>query len=387
MLENPNFSHAHAMNQSDARYYRPELDVLRFVAFLLTFFWHRMAHVSTDPEFDAWAWRAGTMGAFGLPVFFLLSAFLITELLLRERESRGSVDIWSFYVRRILRIWPLYFVAFFSLVALNYAVPGVGTSDPLAWLAFSLFAGNWYVTFQGWIAAPIDPLWSISVEEQFYLLVPVVIAMGGRRMLMAMAALMIVSSYVTIGVYAWDRPPGDQGMWTNSFFQFQFFAAGVLLAVLLRGRLPNLSWAARMVVFTAGFAAWLVAVSVFDVRSWNPQPTFSGAFVGWLLVLGGTVLLFVSSLGMAAGRLPNWLTYLGRISFGLYVVHSLLFVVIFDKTLPLLGLSAERFIVDAAATALVLALSILFAHLSFKYFERPIIAQKARFTYIKARED
>lgn len=387
MSEDPKISHAIAMSQSDSRYYRPELDALRFAAFLLTFFWHRMAHVPTDPVIDAWAWRVGTMGAFGLPVFFLLSAFLITELLLRERNRRGMVDIRAFYVRRILRIWPLYFAAFFFLVALNYVVPGVGTSDPLAWLAFSLFAGNWYVTFQGWIAAPIDPLWSISVEEQFYLLVPVVIATGGRRTLMAMAALMIVGSYVTIGIYAWNRPPGDQGEWTNSFFQFQFFAAGVLLAVFLRGRIPSFSWIIRTGFLASGLAAWLIAISVFEVRSWDPQPSFVGAFAGWFLVLGGTVLLFISSLGIAAEKIPTWLTHLGRISFGLYVVHSLLFVVIFDKTLPLLGLSAEHFMVDAAATALVLTLSVFFAHLSFKHFERPIIARKARFTYIKARED
>ncbi|MCH4893666.1 acyltransferase family protein [Sphingomonas sp. SFZ2018-12] len=369
------------------RYYRPELDALRFFAFLLTFVWHRMAHLPTDRVADAWAWRLGTIGAFGLPVFFLLSAFLITELLLRERDRMGGVDIGAFYIRRILRIWPLYFAAFYFLVILDFAVPGVGTRDPLAWLAFSLFAGNWYVTIQGWIAAPIDPLWSISVEEQFYLVIPVLIAKGGRRALMAAAVLMLIGAYVTIGIYAWRPLPGDQGQWTNSFFQFQFFAAGVVLAVRLRGQLPRLAAWMRRGAFILGFACWLVAVAVFDVRSWDPQPSFAGAFAGWLLVLVGTLLFFCGTLGIDAQAVPKWLTYLGRISFGLYVIHSLLFVLIFDKALPWLALSTRSLPVNAGATAAVLLLSIGAAHLSFRYFERPIIRLKSRFTYVRARED
>ena len=373
--------------EEDVSYYRPELDALRFFAFLLTFFWHRMAHVPTDPVDDLWAWRLGTMGAFGLPVFFLLSAFLITELLLRERDRLGRIHIRAFYIRRILRIWPLYFAAFYSLVALNFLVPGVGTSDPLAWLAFSLFAGNWYVTFQGWIAAPIDPLWSISVEEQFYLMIPGLISLGGRRLLVITAALMLLGSYLTIGLYAWDRPPGDQGEWTNSFFQFQFFAAGVLLAVFLRGRLPSLSWTVRVLAFLAGFTLWLIAIAVFEIRSWDPRPTLVGALIGWTLVLSGTVAFFIGTLGISKAIIPSWIAHLGRISFGLYIVHSLLFVMIFDKLRPALGVDAITLPVDVAATIAVLLISIGFAHLSFRHFERPILRYKSAFTFVKARED
>lgn len=371
----------------ESRFYRPELDALRFFAFLLTFFWHRMAHTGTDPTNDMWAWRLGTVGAFGLPVFFLLSAFLITELLLRERDMRGTVDVRAFYIRRILRIWPLYFATLIFLVVLDFFLPGVGTRDLLAWIAFSLFAGNWYVTINGWIAAPIDPLWSISVEEQFYLIAPVVIAMGGRKYLMILGGLMLTGSYLTIGMYAWDRPSGDQGEWTNSFFQFQFFAAGIFLAVLLRGRLPNFPVVVRICFLFSGFVSWLIAVSVFEVRSWDPQPSFLGAFIGWLLVLCGTVMLFISSLGIDGSIIPKWMRYLGRISFGLYLVHSLLLVLIFDKAMLFLELRTEHGVVNAIATGLALFLSVLFAHLSFRYFERPIIAYKTKFTYVRARED
>src|ERR1039458_6841980 len=119
--------------------YRPELDALRFFAFLCVFCFHRMDYVGTDPIRDRWGFRIGTIGAFGVPVFFLLSAFLITDLLLRERERTGRVHIQAFYIRRILRIWPLYFAAFFGLSVLNRFVPAVSTNDPFAWLAFTFF--------------------------------------------------------------------------------------------------------------------------------------------------------------------------------------------------------------------------------------------------------
>ena len=106
----------------------------------------RMDYVPTDPVHHPWLFRIGDDGPFGVPVFFLLSAFLITELLLRERGRTGRFHIKAFYIRRILRIWAaLFCFGFFGLALLNHFVPGVGTADPLAWLAFTFFAGNWFI--------------------------------------------------------------------------------------------------------------------------------------------------------------------------------------------------------------------------------------------------
>lgn len=280
------------------RYYRPELDALRFVAFLGTFAFHWMEFVPTDPVRDICSWRIGTIGAFGVPVFFLLSAFLITELLLREAANTGRVHVAAFYARRILRIWPLYFAVFLGLAVFNCFLPGVSTNDPRAWLAFALFAGNWYVTLNGWIAGPVDPLWTISVEEQFYLLISLVAARGGIRALIALSLAMLLASYVTIGFYAWNRSLGDHGEWTNSLVHFQFFAAGMLLAIFLKSQLPCWSAWRRLAGIVVALLCWLAAVVLFVVRSWDPQPTVPGAFAGWSLVLAGAVLLLVSTLGV-----------------------------------------------------------------------------------------
>ena len=92
-----------------SRFYRPELDGLRFLAFFLVF----ICHAQYGIAWQSWAGQlllhVGAGGSFGVDLFFVLSAYLITELLRREKLETGSIDVGGFYVRRILRIWPLYF--------------------------------------------------------------------------------------------------------------------------------------------------------------------------------------------------------------------------------------------------------------------------------------
>ena len=132
------------------RYYRPELDVLRFLAFLSVFTVHRMDHLPIDPARHFWLYNISLLGNFGVPVFFLLSAFLITELLMREENQLGTIHIRSFYMRRILRIWPLYFAVFYGLVLLNHFIRYTGATDPLSWLAFHFLCGQ-LVHLRSWL--------------------------------------------------------------------------------------------------------------------------------------------------------------------------------------------------------------------------------------------
>jgi peptidoglycan/LPS O-acetylase OafA/YrhL len=371
------------------RYYRPELDALRFAAFFCVFCSHRIDYVEIDP---VWLARFGRMGSFGVQIFFLLSAFLITELLLRERERTGQVHIRAFYMRRILRIWPLYFLVFYGLAILNRFVPGAGTDSPRAWLAFTFFAGNWYIVHHGWLWATVDPLWSISVEEQFYIGIPVLAAFAGRRALVVVSLILLAVAYLTVVLYAIHPKIGDPGEWTNSFLQFQFFSAGTLLAVLLKGRLVRLSMPLRFAGFALAFCCWLTALIRFKVSSMESHPAPPGAIAGWLLILTGTVLFFLCTLGTPARFVPAWLSYLGRISYGLYLFHCLMFFLVFKQAMPLLAESfpavhVSNIVRDGAGTIAVMALSIFIAHLSYQYFERPFLRLKQRFTFVAARED
>jgi peptidoglycan/LPS O-acetylase OafA/YrhL len=374
------------------RYYRPELDVLRFFAFLCVFCFHRMDYVSVDAKAQPFQYAIGTAGAFGVPVFFLLSSFLIVELLLRERQQTGEIHIKSFYVRRILRIWPLYFAVFYGLVALGHFLPNVGPKGYGSWLAFSLFAGNWYIMRYGWIAGSVDPLWSIAVEEQFYMAIPVISRVGGRKLLAAISVVLLVISYITSIHYAHLVYSGESGQWVNSWFQFQFFAAGALLAIALHGEVPRWRLTSRGLVVVIAFVCWITAVMGPGVKSYDAHTTVMGAIGGWLLVLAGAVLFFLATLGTPERYLPGWLTYFGRISYGLYMFHSFVFYCVFElrrdwlesivTTLRLPPASQS-----AVGTALVLVITLGIASVSYRFFERPFLRLKERFTFVRSRPE
>jgi peptidoglycan/LPS O-acetylase OafA/YrhL len=136
-----------AIARTPQRFYQPELDGLRFYAFLAVFVYHTLPQ---QPAFyrslhlplpSLWA-AVASSGASGVDLFFTLSAFLITALLLRERQQTGGISLRLFYIRRILRIWPLYFFVLAVAVVLAHIVPG----QILPWyyvVGYLLFVGNW----------------------------------------------------------------------------------------------------------------------------------------------------------------------------------------------------------------------------------------------------
>jgi peptidoglycan/LPS O-acetylase OafA/YrhL len=374
------------------RYYRPELDVLRLVAFLLVFFTHRMDLAHINRHIHPWRYNLSLIGVFGVPVFFLLSAFLITELLTREQQQTGRIHLKAFYTRRILRIWPLYFAAFFGLAALTRFIPYAGITTPGSWLAFTLFSGNWYICKYGWLRAyPVNPLWSISVEEQFYLTIPLIALYCRRRGLIAVCLALIAVAYLAIFLYAQYPQTGFSSQWTNSFVQFQFFSAGTLLSLALRGRLPQLNLIVRIGTAAAAICCWLIAFLKFGVEADNPHPANAlGSLIGWAFVLGGTVLLFLSLLGTSSKYLPKAAIYLGRISYGLYIFHAfVLFLVFHVWKVRLTHLSVAlrlSYWRDALGTIIALTLTILVAMLSYHFFEKPFLRLKKRFTFVPSRD-
>jgi peptidoglycan/LPS O-acetylase OafA/YrhL len=189
------------------RFYRPELDALRFFAFLGVFVFH--AAPRTMDFYNAAGyphWLSNVLipafgaGAYGVDLFFALSAYLITSLLLRERAATGAVDLRGFYLRRILRIWPLYlcFVAFAAVAA--KVLPWQNL--PMRYVVgYSLLAGNWVYAFYGLPASFATPLWTVSIEEQFYLAWPLALRKASLRIMatMAVALLVIANAWRVFG--------------------------------------------------------------------------------------------------------------------------------------------------------------------------------------------
>src|SRR5246127_2629047 len=186
------------------RFYQPERDGLRFYAFLGVFVCHTLPF---DGSFYRrfylpipWLWGAiAKSGAAGVDLFFALSAFLITSILLREREETGGISLRRFYVRRVLRIWPLYFL----LIALGLVLAHTMARQSLPWYyvaGYLLFAGNWVHAVFGRAESICSPLWTVSIEEQFYLIWPLLMKMLGRRgMIVAAIVTFLLATVCRIG--------------------------------------------------------------------------------------------------------------------------------------------------------------------------------------------
>jgi len=376
---------------SPSRYYRPELDFVRFLAFLLVFLHHtlpqgddqRIAHSvgSLAPFLAAFHTACG----YGLSLFFTLSAFLICELLLRERDATGTVAVKQFYIRRLLRIWPLYYLALGIGVVIAFFSGDYPTVVlQMGW--FAVFLGAWFSALHGWILNPVSPLWSISVEEQFYLFAPWIVKRFNRTSLYWFCALLILVANACLYYFGYASANGhrianDTHIWANTFVQFEGFAAGILLCLVLNGRLPKFALWQRLMFLAGCGLCWMTACyglhSRFIDASENPGswPLIAGYALGAL----GSVFMLIAFLGANPKLLPGWAVYLGRISFGLYVFHQFAL----DTAYHLLGHGAQVSIRDRILrVCFSFGLTILMAGFSYRYFETPFLKMKKRHSVI-----
>jgi peptidoglycan/LPS O-acetylase OafA/YrhL len=369
---------------STARFYHPELDVLRFFAFLIVFFHHAFPH---DPAF--WTKLGvplflarvvagiGATGAFGVSLFFVLSSYLITELLLREKDLIGTLDIRSFYIRRILRIWPLYFAFLALAVALQWIVPGQHVTLR-AGMWFSFLAGNWFIVFHGFPSSIIFPLWSVSIEEQFYITWPAVVRRVSETGMLIFAGLMLAAATLA-RIYLGMHHTLEGDVWCNTFVQLDPIAAGILIAVLLKGEIPRLSKLARVAMMLAGIACLALGSTYFGIK--NDPLTTMRIVLGYPSVAIGGSLLLLSVLRTRSNGSNRVLIYLGRISYGLYVFHVLGLLIsnyaVHDQTANLFRYSL-RVLVALTAT-------IAMAAVSYRWLEAPFLSLKQRFTHVLSR--
>jgi peptidoglycan/LPS O-acetylase OafA/YrhL len=359
-------------NNRQGPFYRPELDCLRFFAFLFVFISHAFAieigyytQLGMPREAALWLSKAIAVGGFGVALFFVLSSYLITELLIRESSRTGRLDIKSFYIRRALRIWPLYL--FFLLLVYLLIPPGsIYALNGTYLAAMLLFAGNWAcVIFGGMRYSVAGPLWSVSVEEQFYFAWPLIISRVGIKHLKTVCLVMLVISNLTRIVME-KKGAGAVAFWCSTISWLDAIAAGALIALFLRGRVPRLSPTRRIFLFAAGVAVWVACGRFFEFLIYPDIAAYP-------LIVAGSVMMLWAVLG---SRFTNPIfVYLGRRSYGLYVWHMLALALVsflLTKYSPLHALSG-------------FALTILLSVISYRWLEQPFLKLKKRFTHITSQ--
>ena len=338
------------------------LDGLRALA-VTAVVWHH-----THPGFAGFPLTV--KGFLGVDVFFVLSGFLITTLLLDEQAHSGRISLRHFYLRRSLRIFPLYY-AVLAALALYFATIAPDTSSQksrfLAELPYhATYMSNWFET-----NSLMAITWSLSAEEQFYLLWPPLLAWLGRHALWPLAVLLGVNQAVNFGALdGWLAAIGLPYA-THSILQSTFtpILLGVLLAFALQDAAARraLEQVTRWPVLLAVLGVAIAATSVEDMRG-VPRLAFHLATA---TLLAG-ILLRPS---MTLVRWLEWrpLVFVGTVSYGVYLLHKIVLDVA-SRGLARVGLESPGLLFVSCLIG-----TIGLAALSYRYFERPLLRLKDRF--------
>lgn len=298
----------------------PSLDGLRALAIILVLLGHLGgARYFLSAATLAWV---GDIGNLGVRLFFVISGFLITRLLLIEIDRNQRISLKAFYIRRVLRIFPAFYV--FIVFAVLLAGIGFATLDRRDVIHAVTYTMNYHPNYGGNFS--LRHLWSLSVEEQFYLLWPVTLAiLMPSRATRVLVAVVLVVPILRVALYT--LTPGYEKIADTGFESVcDALATGCLLAMAMP-RLARIAWFNRLVLsplFPVLFAATLIANKERD------HPKFF-----WLLcvpfmnvALALTVLRYVQAPFLPLGRLLNRqpLVSVGVLSYSLYLWQQLFLI-------------------------------------------------------------
>ncbi len=345
-----------------------ELDALRAFAVLLVVWSH-----SSNREI-------GLTGFDGVLLFFVISGFLITHILLEARGAAlRSTVLRAFYLRRFLRIFPVYYVVLFLTSAL--AIPDV--RDALPWHV--AYLSNWFYAFGGTPDKAVH-LWSLSVEEQFYLFWPaVVLSLPGRALPWALAGMILTGpiSRVAFG----SAGASSLAVWTTTPAVFDALGLGCLLAYLWHATNSAERWArwafwggSALVAFQwVGPKLGLGAVSLFALATGT---------LGWRLLCFWLVHRAAQGVPGSFGTLLRIrpLLFVGTISYGIYLIHPFVIpaIDIVEKCFHI-HVPVRRYL-GLSQFASVAGISIAVASVSWFCLERPLNSLKRYFPYVPPQE-
>jgi peptidoglycan/LPS O-acetylase OafA/YrhL len=353
--------------------YFPTLDGLRFVAFALVFF----HHIPVPTSLFLGALRRD--GWVGVSIFLTLSAYLLTAILTAEYEQAGRLSVSRFYIRRSLRIWPLYY-AFVAATALyawqsppaHYEVRVAGlltfTDNILSGLLHSLNQ----IPFTG-------HLWTVGLEEQFYLLLPLLLRSWlpdrkkACRNIVAIWVTFVIVRIVAVSLHA----PYPM-LWT-SVFSADAILIGILLALSPPIELTGRRRFALMGVALLGLAS-PAFMPMIGIVGWHQVIVFTTVALG-----SGALCLCALHEPWLAWFSSKPLRYVGKISYGLYVFHLLGVHLALSIVTWLVGhnvpVVSEWIATSASAFLITLALSAA----SYRFLESPFLRLKRRFESIRTR--
>jgi len=372
----------------------PALDGLRGIAIILVMV-HHFTYYRPTSGIDALIGDVLFFGWTGVDLFFVLSGFLITGILLDTRD--GGRYFTSFYARRILRIFPLYYLVLFLALVVLPRFPAVqsvliGQDDsvdlPSQW-PYWLYMTNFSIAGRGWVHGWVDVGWSLAIEEHFYLVWPLVIWLCPPRLVAWLCTAIFVGE-VFARSFARASDVAVLPIYVVTWFRLDGLVVGALLAVARRRGIMTALDRLVPAVVIAGVAG-LIAVTILGGHTWWWNRRMQQFGYSLIAVVAGAML--VGAINRPADSLwprmlsAGWLRAFGKYSYCLYLIHLPVMRAVREyvfnpsdyETLAIAPwIGQVLFYPVAAAPAFALA------WLSWRFFEAPILRLKARFPYSRA---
>jgi peptidoglycan/LPS O-acetylase OafA/YrhL len=369
--------------------YFPALDGLRFLAFLLVLFHHVSFYLGDTSSSIFWTFLSKN-GWVGVDIFFVLTGFLITILFLTERKNQSKFAFKDFFIRRSLRILPLYFLAFvaaffllptlFLLIFDKYNLnPGTVEymKGSLPW--YLMLAGNWYVVLNGFgDSRLISILWAVCTDIQFYLVWPFILFFVRNFKTGILISLIIIACSMLYRWYLVNSGVPYPAIYVNTLARLDTFMFGAIIGFLifykdnLMGKIKLFySWPLPILVVI------LLIVYMYFATLVDRQ-AIRHSVLGYTItgILSAFIILFcIKSKSFLVSFLNDRIiAFLGRISYGLYIWHIL--------AILLLYYSLPNHLVNLWLPILALPLSVLLAFMSFRFYEKPFLNIRNKFIKI-----
>lgn len=368
-----------------------ELDGMRGLAILLVLIWHFIVvPTAAGPHHGVLARvaiRVGLLTWSGVDLFFVLSGFLIGGILIDARDSSNYFK--TFYVRRAFRILPIYlllvvvYLLVWNLASGQKAGLREMLGSPMPWYLYFTFTQNFWLAHHDWNSVYLPLTWSLAVEEQFYLVLPLIVRVLPRQLLLSAAVILALGSTISRSLlYLHYGPFWGTAAYTLIFSRADALMVGVICAVLLRDpRLKELvrrkRWATEVSCAIFGFG-----VAVLISRGWGmgTMPMCTLGFTCLALFYASILMLVVITPKGFLSRAfrTRWLMWLGTISYGLYLFHGITIGIV-APVLHYRSAAASWPRVAAAIIALIAALCL--AHLSWNHFESKLVQLGHQFIY------
>ena len=376
--------------QSSNKVFFPNLNGLRFFCFLSVFFAHSFVtknmvilQSSTYSFFKNFLFRYS--GDLGVSFFFVLSGFLITYLLLAEKKRFATISISNFYKRRILRIWPLYYlcVIFGFFVYPHFKILLGQQPHELARLPmYIFFAANLDRLTHPPESTTLGILWSIAIEEQFYLFWPIVVYLIPHRSLLYLFTAILFGSFLFRYIYS-----SPQEGFIRIYHTFSCISdltmGGIFAVIAIEGkRLKNTIIEAPKWVWLLLYALIiLIYLYAGDIFCYNAITIASSRLV--ISLLFALVIMEQCYAKNSLYKMANSkiLSKLGTYTFGMYCLHTLC-IMCSQQILSKTGINNNIVGLLLIESSLSLLLTILFAFTSYYLFERHFLKLKEKFARI-----